>query len=102
MSKKNDIVLLYLYPLLSALRLRDCTYAFYTATYFTNFLLSRLMNALQPGIVSKIVESGPNFKMMENVNRLDEMQIVQLICIFEGHQSFGACEVWFIWDRLKC
>merc|ERR1711884_212616 len=32
-------------------------------------ILCRLMNALQPGIVSKIVELGPNFKMMENVNR---------------------------------
>ncbi len=32
-------------------------------------MLCRLMNKLEPGIVPKINESGPSFKMMENVNR---------------------------------
>ena len=32
-------------------------------------VLCRLMNKLQPGIVDKVNETGPNFKMMENVNK---------------------------------
>merc|ERR1712038_66770 len=35
-------------------------------------ILCRLMNTLQPGIVKKIIETGPNFKMMENINRFHE------------------------------
>ena len=32
-------------------------------------ILCNLMNKLSPGIISKINTSGPNFKMMENVNK---------------------------------
>lgn len=32
-------------------------------------VLCRLMNKLSPGIVPKINESGPTFKMVENVNK---------------------------------
>lgn len=32
-------------------------------------LLCRLINQLSPGSVIKIQTSGPNFKLMENVNR---------------------------------
>ena len=31
--------------------------------------LCKLMNAIQPGIISKIHATGPDFKMLENVNR---------------------------------
>ena len=32
-------------------------------------ILCKLMNVLSPGSVTKINESGSNFKMMENVNK---------------------------------
>lgn len=32
-------------------------------------ILCKMMNKLSPGIVTKVNMSGPNFKMMENVNR---------------------------------
>eukprot|EP00095_Tigriopus_kingsejongensis_P001281 maker-scaffold359_size197282-snap-gene-0.22 protein:Tk01281 transcript:maker-scaffold359_size197282-snap-gene-0.22-mRNA-1 annotation:"muscle-specific protein 20" len=38
-------------------------------------VLCRVMNKLMPGSVAKINETGPNFKMMENVNKFQQAMI---------------------------